>query len=205
MIETGRDSETGDDIQTEIESLTRPRYSYTDADYLAGVTRGTSRRWLSGYTSFDAKHQRVAQPPVTLGVEREGGVSFLDLVEVVAIGRLRTLGWTLGHIRQIVRNCQDLLRVDRPLVTLRFKTGGREIFVDRGEVLLEVGRRKRMQAWNEVLGPFLEELDYDAHELARRWWPLGKTAPILVDPDQGFNVSKEEVQRALQFELNRAA
>lgn len=46
-----------------------------------------------------------------------------------------------------------------------------------------------MQAWNEVLAPFLNELDYaDAEKVARRWWPLGKHEPIIVDPDYGFGL-----------------
>ena len=31
------------------ERLMRPLYGFAEADRLAGVTRGTSRRWLKGY------------------------------------------------------------------------------------------------------------------------------------------------------------
>ena len=33
------------------ERLTRPLYTYAEAERLAGVTRGTSSRWLKGYRS----------------------------------------------------------------------------------------------------------------------------------------------------------
>jgi uncharacterized protein (DUF433 family) len=91
----------------------------------------------------------------------------------------------MKSIREIVRNCQEGLGVQRPLTALKFKTDGRELYVDQGEVLLEVGKRKWNRAWNEVLGPFLETLDY-ADEVAARWWPLGRTAQVVVDPDYGF-------------------
>ena len=120
---------------------------------------------------------------------------------------------------------------------MTFKTDGREIFVERSdEVLLAVGRKKGMQAWHEVLAPFLDDLDY-ADNLARRWWPLGHDKPIVVDPEYGyglpvvadsgvrteiirerfeagdlkeqiardFNLDPIAVERALQFELQRAA
>jgi uncharacterized protein (DUF433 family) len=215
----------------------QPLYGYGEADYLANVSRGTARRWLAGYAYQDAGGRPVRRPPMTAPSEEPEGVSFLDLVEVVAIGRLKEMGLSLTRIRQVVANCQEILGVSRPLVTLRFKSDGREIFVDRGDVLIEVGLRKRMQAWNELLHPFLEELDYGAHELARRWWPLGRKVPVVIDPEYGFgypvvansgvrteiilerfkagdleeqivrdfNVKPIEVERALQFELNRAA
>ena len=218
--------------------LLLPRYSYAEADYLGKVSRGTSKRWLSGYEYLRRSGERVRQPPVTPGVEVEGAVSFVDLVEIAAIGKLKERGFSLPQIRRIVRNCQSFFQVDRPLPTLRFKTGGREIFVSGTYDLTEVGTRKGMRAWNEVLEPFLEDVDYDAElEVANRWWPLGRVNRIVVDPDYGygfpvivqsgvrteiilerfqsgdlegqiakdFNVRRIDVQRALQFELNRAA
>jgi uncharacterized protein (DUF433 family) len=223
----------------ETEHLVVPRYTYAEADHLAAVSRGTSRRWLAGYAYRSTTGQRVTMHPITPGVRDSGAVSFLDVVEIVAIGGLKHAGFSMKAIRQIVQNCQEIFGVQRPLTTLRFKVGGREAFVDRGDqgdVLVEVGRRKRMQAWNEVLAPFLESLDY-THELASRWWPLGREMPIVVDPEYGhglpvvqgsgvrteiirerveagdlieqiasdFNLDGLEVERALQFELKRAA
>ena len=217
----------------------RPLYSFADADHLAHVSRGTGKRWLEGYTYFDTRGQRVVRPPVTPGVQREEKheiVSFTDLVEIAAIGRLKEMGFSLRMIREIVLNCQEILEAPRPLATLRFKTGGREVFVDREDILIEVGRKKRMQAWNEVLEPFLEELEY-ADELVARWWPLGRSALVVIDPEYGFgfpvvatsgvrteiilerfkagdlyeqisadfNIEPLHVERALQFELQRAA
>ena len=222
--------------QPDIKRLTSPRYTYAEADRLAGVSRGTARRWLSGYTYRDGAGQSVSVPSITPGGSEAGAVSFLDVVEIVAIGGLKDAGFSLRAIRQIVRNCQEILGVQRPLTTLKFKIGGREVFVDRGDVLVEVGRHKRMQAWNEVLAPFLGGLDY-TNGIASRWWPLGREVPIVVDPNYGhglpvvegagvrteiireraeagdliqqiasdFNLDCTEVERALQFELKRAA
>ena len=218
--------------------LMLPRYSYAEADYLAKVSRGTSKRWLSGYEYLRPSGERVRQPPVTPRVQVEGAASFIDLVEIVAIGKLKERGFSLPQIRQIVTNCRNFFMVDRPLPTLQFKTGGREIFVSGGQDLTEVGARRGMRAWTEVLEPFLKDLDYDTElELANRWWPLGRANRIIVDPDYGygfpvivesgvrteiilerfqsgdledqiakdFNVRQIDVERALQFELNRAA
>lgn len=169
------------------ELVTMPLYTYADADRLATVSHGTARRWLSGYAYATDDGLRVSQPPVTVvdEVAEHLAVSFMELVEVIAIGGLKRAGFSLTRIREIVKNCQDALQVERPLTTLRFKTGGREIFVDRGEILLEITKRKGNQAWSQFLNPFLETLDY-TNETASRWWPQGKVTPIVVDPAYGF-------------------
>jgi uncharacterized protein (DUF433 family) len=161
-------------------------YGFAEADHLAGASKGTARRWLQGYSYARGAH-RISQPPVTQGKSAIEAASFLDLVEVVAIARLKEVGFSLRSIRTIVGNCQEILGVERPLSALKFKTDGRDVFIDRGDSLLEVGLRKRMTAWNEVLAPFLEELDYRA-DWVERWWPLGKDRPIVVDPDYGFGL-----------------
>jgi uncharacterized protein (DUF433 family) len=44
-----------------------------------------------------------------------------------------------------------------------------------------------MQAWDEVLDPFLDTVEYEG-EIVRRWWPLGKDVAVLVDPNFGFGL-----------------
>jgi uncharacterized protein (DUF433 family) len=167
--------------------LDRPLYTYAEADHLAGVSRGTARRWLAGYRYRDAASSLVWQPPVTPGRSAEGAASFLDLVEVAAIGGLKEIGFSLPQIRNIVVHCQQLLNVPRPLTSLRFKTDGREMFVDRGDTLLEVGRRKGQEAWTDVLQPFLQNLDYN-ERVVRRWWPFGHDGGVFLDPDYAFGL-----------------
>lgn len=165
--------------------LTRPVYSFTEADYLAGATRGTARRWIKGY-AYTRKNKRTEQPPVTPRDANIAAASFLDLLEVVVIGRFKETGISLSGVRQIVSECQEILGLERPLVQAKFQTDGREVFVDQGKALLGLGSRKRQEAWSEVLAPFLDELDFAQEGWASRWWPLGKATPILIDPDFGF-------------------
>jgi uncharacterized protein (DUF433 family) len=216
--------------------LWMPRYSFADADYLAGVGRGTSKRWLEGY-EYRRRDTKVSQPSISGAERASDAVSFVDLVEVVAIGKLKDFGFSLRSVREIVKNCQEMFETERPLVTLSFKIGGREAFVERDGALMEVGRHKRMSAWKEVLIPFLQDLDYSQEEVVHRWWPLGRQNIIVLDPEYGygypviqnsgvrteivlerfkagdpedliasdFNLDPSDVQRALRFELLRAA
>jgi uncharacterized protein (DUF433 family) len=154
---------------------------------LAAVSRGTAKRWLTGYAYLNPQGERVELPPVTPGLQEIGAVSFIDLIEIVAIGGFKEMGFTLRQIRRIVVECQQELGVPRPLTTLKFKSDGKDIFLNEGEVLRGVGRRKGQLAWTKFLQPFLQELDY-SEAYASRWWPLGKDKPIVVDPDYGFGL-----------------
>ncbi|MFN0071549.1 MAG: DUF433 domain-containing protein, partial [Chloroflexota bacterium] len=109
------------------------------------------------------------------------------LIEIVAIGALRAAGFSVRSIRQIVTNCEEIFQLPHPLASLKFKVGGGDVFVQAGNELVEVGRRKRMIAWNEFLSPFLNNLDYE-FDIARRWWPRGHEAYVVVDPEYGFGL-----------------
>jgi uncharacterized protein (DUF433 family) len=127
-------------------------------------------------------------PPVTPTEEPKGAVSFVDLMEVAAIGALIRKGFSLKRIRKINVYARLYLQTSRPLVTETFKIKGRDIFVDEGfGILVNVGYEAGMQAWEEILDPFLETVEYE-NELVRRWWPLGRDVGILVDPDYGFGL-----------------
>ena len=106
------------------ELFTRPLYSYAEADRLAGVSRGTSNRWVKGYKYRNDEGQRVAQPPMTAGPKgkTEGGVSFFDLIGIKAIDGLRKRNFGTRKIRDVIRYCQDELGMAYPFATQTFKS-----------------------------------------------------------------------------------
>jgi uncharacterized protein (DUF433 family) len=170
------------------DSLTAPRYSFAETDRLAGVSRGTSKRWLTGYTYWYAPGELRASPPVNPEGEHHGGAAFIDLMEIVVIGGLRRKGFSLPTIRRINEFCQVYLHSTRPLVTEKFKVDGRDAFMVAGSMhLVNVNAKAGMLAWSEVLDPFLENVDFE-NELARRWWPCGREEPVVLDPDYGFGL-----------------
>ncbi len=174
-------------VSYEHPSVKRPLYSFAEADRIARVGPNTSRRWLKGYSFwYDGEHREM--PPVTPTTETKDAVSFVDLMEVAAIGKLRKKGFSFKRIRKINATARFYLDTRRPLVTETFKVKGRDIFVDDGfGILVNVGYEAGMQAWDEVLDPFLDTVEYEG-EIVRRWWPLGKDRMVVVDPDYGFGL-----------------
>ncbi len=91
--------------QTPESALQRALYTFADVDHLARVARGTAKRRLRGSGSYPAG-SRSSTPFYTAG--------FLDLVEVIAIGKLKPRGFPLPLIRRINQFTQPLLKVERP-------------------------------------------------------------------------------------------
>lgn len=170
------------------DALVAPLYSYADADRLAVVSRGTAKRWLTGYARRGPDGEQRVIAPVSQGsAASDGAVSFADLIEIVAIGRFRELGISIRGVRTIVDACRTDFGVDHPLSTLRFKADGRDVFVHSGTDLRSVLRNRGQLAWDEILGPFLETLDY-REGFAVRWWPRGRNAGVTIDPEYGFGL-----------------
>lgn len=79
---------------------------------------------------------------------------------------------------------------------------GRKLLEEVGaSVLLELGARGKT-AFEEILQPFCDRLDFDeATTLARRFFPLGRQVPVVVDPRhalgrpvvEGTNVTTEAI------------
>jgi len=170
------------------ELLVTPRYSYQEADRLARTSRGTARRWLKGFVYRGSVGEPVARPPVTPRQDVLEAASFIDLVELAAIGRFREFGFSMPKIRNLVDACQSIFDVPRPLTSLQFKLGGRQVFVSHEDKsLVEVLKTRGQAAWHEVLEPFLQTLEYE-NDVVRRWFPLGQDAPIVVDPAFSFGL-----------------
>lgn len=170
-----------------------PIYTYAEAARLAFVKRGSKvKRWLEGYV-YTYGDERRFSPPVTRHerVRDERAltqVSFIDLVEVALVHQLLRHGISLRLIKRAMEYCQDKFGVERPLVTLDFKLGGKDIFVRLQEdQLVDVGRRPGQHAIEGALEPFLNQLEHDeAHRLAYAWWPMGKDQPVWINPEYGF-------------------
>jgi uncharacterized protein (DUF433 family) len=167
--------------------VSQPRYNLAEAAHLAGLSTSTARRWLVGYAFQTSAGLNMTMPPVAKQPTPDALVSFLDLVDLVAIKGFREAGYPLPTVRKVVDYCRDEMKVERPLGSVSFKVGGRDVFVSHGDELLEVGHGRGRLAWAEVLEPFLRQLDYGP-KFATRWWPLGREQEVVVDPAFGFGL-----------------
>ena len=129
-------------------------------------------------------HQRFSRIDGTIGLE------FQDLIEVRFVDAFRKyhIGWT--SIRLAARKAAELFETDYPFSTKRFRTDGRTIFAETmdetGETML-LDLVKSQYAFQKVVSPSLYAgIEFTEEETVARWWPLGKTRQVVIDPARAF-------------------
>ncbi|HEY6477924.1 MAG TPA: DUF433 domain-containing protein [Polyangia bacterium] len=158
----------------------RPR----EASRLTGLSVRRVKGWLHGY-------DRGAGPLIGRDPDDGPSLSFLDLIEILFVNSFLEHGVTMSHIREASRKAMDMAGGQtHPFAISRFETDGRKIFAR----LSATGSKKKhvvglvdgQFAFDKAIAPFFKQIDYRASGDATRWWPLGKRAPILLDPNIAF-------------------
>ena len=193
-----------------------PMYSAAMAARLVGLESARVRRWLQGY-SYEYKPRRRSasgrrvQKPL---VQRRGtlgstNASFLDLIDLLFVRKFVETGMSVQKLRKALAEASDLVG-DHPFAHRRFWTDGRKIYLEvkerPAEALLEL-----LSGGQWVIAPVIMQVAHqiefdDRTGLSRRWFPLGKNHPIVVDPGVSFgspSIVGHGIQTANVFDLFR--
>lgn len=168
-------------------------YSIPDAARISHVPASYIRRWLWGYRYQVKGRSHQAGPlwvPQLPDIEDSRALTFKDLIEIQFVYRFRQQGISLQTIRKTIGLATELLDKTFPLSSVRFKTDGKEIFVQVIEDPTERGSVFDLKPGQYLLDYVLDYL-YDALEYSEfdeliRWWPLGKDRRVIVDPKRSF-------------------
>lgn len=177
-------------------------YLRSDAARLLRVSQTRLRRWVEGYTYRYQRSGRVAsrrrRPPVIERglpvIERSVALSFVELMELRVVKELVRRGLSLQAVRVVASVASEYFQTAHPLASRRLYTDGTKVFTDRlGDErdvpdLVELSRARIDQLIaGHVFQPFLAEIDFNpSTALAARWWPLGREASVVLDPEISF-------------------
>jgi uncharacterized protein (DUF433 family) len=168
-------------------------YTVPEASRLTGVPQARLRRWLRGYTYRAGEAVAASQPvwPRQLpDIDGTLGLGFLDLMEARFIDAFRRANVPWRVIRVCAERARELVGVDHPFSSQRFRTDGRTIFAESlnqaGEARL-LDLAKSQFAFARVIGPSLYAgIEFSDGDMPIRWWPLGPHAPVVIDPARCF-------------------
>lgn len=166
-------------------------YSLAQAARLAGTTPQNVRRWLYGY---EAPGHRMEPVFGTLpDDDRPPVVSFLQLAELIVVARYRRRSGKqikLQRLRDAHRFARERLGIEWPFASETIKFEGGHIIHEFELAYPDEGNRRiAIDEGGKFVLPldFLDTLDlfdFDgADTLALRFYPLGKSAPVVVDPE----------------------
>ena len=161
---------------------TDPLYSFSETAHLAHVSAGTVRNWLFGYTAQGREVQPLFKAPADQGPM----VSFLQLTEIVVAGKFRKAERvSFQVVRRAYENAQQQSGLENPFAHLQLEALGGHIVsrLRKERPGTSIQTLDDPEQWT-IPGLVLDtvrQFDYE-QELAARWFPIGRSVPIVVDP-----------------------
>jgi len=160
-----------------------PRYTVREVANYIKLPESTVRAWFFGQPNF--------QPLLVPASDAMRRLSFFNIVEAHA------LSWTKQQYPGIrptsIRAALEYVRESfpqyaRPLVTRRFSTDGKFLFLDRleSEEIPDKNPPINASKWGQlalpVLSEYLELIEYDEQELARILYPQRGGKIVVINP-----------------------
>lgn len=171
------------------EYLSKGIYTTSEAARLIGVDVRSVRRWAVGYSGPDRFHKPVIDADYKK-LDHRHAVSFLDLVELLFVHGFRETGVSWHQIREAAEVAGELFQTDHPFAMRKWFADPAGVFVEMdrqtGEsVFVELSGAGQV-AMKHTLDRYLDQLEFDLDDLAKRWFPAGKEQPIVCDPRISF-------------------
>jgi uncharacterized protein (DUF433 family) len=181
-------------------------YPLPDAARLAQLDTRTARRWAEGYDFRHHGEKRHSPGIMGLALAPIGGMrdlTFPEMLTLRLVKGFRGAGLSLRTIKRVAEAAAQQLGTPTPFVTRRFRTDGRKVFMELQHAEPandEPGLPKRERQLIEVLtgqGAFanvvepslFRNVEWEA-DIAARWWPLGQTRAVVLDPTTMFGAPR---------------
>lgn len=123
-------------------------------------------------------------------LEGQVALTFVELVELLYIRAFERAGLTWPAIRAAAEAAARLFGTDHPFALRQFYVDPRSVYAaieeqDGSESLVQLaGHGQHVLA--ALVKPYLEQLDFDADDVASRWWPMGRMGGVVIDPHHAF-------------------
>jgi uncharacterized protein (DUF433 family) len=154
-----------------------PNYQIGEAARYADISPQTVAAW---------HHATLSQK------EKKAELSYMQLIEVAVAAAFRRAGIPLREIRAAREYVQRQLTSEFPFAEYRFKSEGRNLWMDYVQIEGEKARGTLLKAnqagqlaWADILGR-LKEFEYEHQGIVVRWWVAGTSSPIVIDPRISF-------------------
>jgi uncharacterized protein (DUF433 family) len=171
--------------------LARPVYGVAQVDGLLGLTHGTARRWIDGYS----RGGKVFPPVVRSQSTGEELVTWGEFAEARLLAEYRNAGVPMVRMRPAVERLREELQVPYPLAyhSSLLEAEGQELLRRvQDQVGLEAGLRfvvvrSGQISLNLPVRRFVASADYgEERQIVRRINPYANTPDVWLDPLRQF-------------------
>lgn len=193
-------------------------YTPQEAARLLHDQARTVRRWAFGYDR-NRKTGKVSHPPLISTdlprLEGDDALTFIELIELRYIRAFLRAGVSWKTVKEAANVAARMFNTSHPFAMRRLYVDPKAVFAgvedeDGREVLIQlVGYGQH--AMPSIIKPYLDELEFDVNDVANRWWPMGRTGGVVIDPQHSFGapivdgtgIRTQTLSDAYRAELNR--
>jgi len=167
-------------------------YTLPDAARILRLPLPKLRRWLQAkdITDMSPKNDQTLFGLSLAGVTGKGlerNINFWSMVELFTIYQLRNQGISFSRIRRDREELLERYHCDYPFALQGFVTDGKQIGLELTDESLLILGDQGQTLLNKLVTDFFQKVDFDAStRLARRYFPVGRDKPIVVDPRISF-------------------
>src|SRR5258708_12913519 len=164
-------------------------YSPGEAAALTHIPVPKIRRWLCGHVIGDKDYPALWRSQLEKFEMEQLYLSFLDLVQLRVAKAFIHAGLSPQKVRRAIEYGSQIVFSDYPFANARFRTDGKTVIlhvlkIDGDEELIDLFSNGQY-LMQKVIEPSLKNLEFDG-DIATRWWPLGRSRGIVVDPPRQF-------------------
>jgi uncharacterized protein (DUF433 family) len=165
-------------VKTESALLNVGNYPADEAARLLGVPKGTVLRWLQ--LLIDSRSSPAENHTI----------NFAELLALHVVKLFSDAGVPVSMVKQLWQTAGKRFRTPFPFAAQRFQAEGQSLIAalrDGADISADGSKWCLCEnAFAERVLPFLKGVDFEGSREAARYWPLGRTGRIVLDPERKF-------------------
>lgn len=160
-------------------------YLAKDVAMILRLDYAKTHRWIVGYWGKGLDKDVV----YTFGEEGNWAINFLSLIEFYTFFKLREKGLSTTEIRKLHSQLSQVHHTKYPFAIAQdYYLEGRKrkkfVYYDFLSSLIRLDRKHQFSL--KFVESFLDRVEFDDANLARRFFPLGNSRNVVVDPKHQF-------------------
>lgn len=160
-------------------------YTIPDMANILKLPQHRIRYWLDEFWNNRLIDQH--QKSYSWGEGREKATSFYTLIEFYTFSQLRIHKIGASRILKAHQVISEQLKTPYPFASSTILTDGKQIFYSTDELKSIIHADDTLQYLiADIIKEFCKKIDFNSHDLAVRYYPLGKSKKLVVDPHHQF-------------------
>ncbi|MEO8087034.1 MAG: DUF433 domain-containing protein [Bacteroidota bacterium] len=154
-----------------------------DVADILGLKLSKVRRWLKEFwdNRFATQFGKYSW-----GDDDNLAVNFYTLIEFIAFAKLREHGISAQRIQKFHCKLATQLNTPYPFAKTKLLTDKKDVWFEYYNEVVKLDGKNQI-ALKKILLPYLHKIEYDeVNSIALRYYPLGKTHKVVIDPDHQF-------------------